>query len=170
MHRAFGAIALVYVLLNLADRAWGDSPAAIIGSSGFQLTAADWPWWRGPLRSGVADSGTMPPVRWSPTENVLWKAEIPGRGHSSPTLVGGQIFLTTADEEAQYVLCFDAASGQRRWKQEVHRGGFPAKSHQKSSHASSTVACDGEHVFVNFMQRGAVFTTALTCARAALAD
>src|SRR5262249_50764354 len=48
----------------------------------------DWPWWRGPNRNGVADPGQKPPLKWSKTENVLWQASVPGRGHGSPIVVG----------------------------------------------------------------------------------
>ena len=55
----------------------------------------DWPWWRGPTRDGVArDSGA--PVKWSATDNVAWKAAVPGRGHSSPTVVGSLVVMQTA--------------------------------------------------------------------------
>lgn len=166
MRRTLGTIALFYSSMILAailsDHVSGELPDPPIGSHGFNLTVGDWPWWRGPHRNGVADALPPPPLHWSRSENVLWKSEISGRGHSSPTLVGGQIFLTTADDEAQYVLCFDANSGVRQWREEIHRGGFPPKSNQRSSHASSTIACDGEQLYVNFMQGGAVFTTALS--------
>jgi outer membrane protein assembly factor BamB len=54
----------------------------------------DWPRWRGPNDDGVAR--TPAPVQWSDTANVAWKAEIPGRGHSSPVIWGNRLFLTTA--------------------------------------------------------------------------
>jgi len=45
-----------------------------------------WPKWRGPDDNGMAR--TDAPLHWSDTENIKWKAAIPGRGHSSPVLVG----------------------------------------------------------------------------------
>ena len=48
----------------------------------------DWPWWRGPSRNGVAPQGPPAPLAWSATENVVWKVEVPGKGHGSPTVVG----------------------------------------------------------------------------------
>src|SRR5262245_44478708 len=42
-----------------------------------------WPRWRGPSGQGlVKDKGY--PDTWSDTENVRWKAPVPGRGNSSP--------------------------------------------------------------------------------------
>jgi outer membrane protein assembly factor BamB len=53
-----------------------------------------WPYWRGPAADGMAVGDA--PVHWSETQNVKWKADIPGRGSSSPVIWGDQIFLTTA--------------------------------------------------------------------------
>lgn len=124
---------------------------------------ADWPCWRGPQRNGVAPAGAKPPLEWSATKNVLWKAPIPGRGHGSPCVVGSRVFLQTADEKGgvQSVLCFDRKTGKRLWKADVHRGGLSKKGNRKASQASSTPACDGRRVYVNFLNRGAVYTTAL---------
>lgn len=123
----------------------------------------DWPWWRGPNRNGVAAADQTPPVKWSEAENVVWKAAVPGRGHGSPTVVGDQVFLAAADHEreAQSVLCFHRRTGERLWEAVVHRGGFETKGNNKSSLASSTPACDGQRVFINFLNAGAIHTTAL---------
>jgi outer membrane protein assembly factor BamB len=127
------------------------------------VAATDWPWWRGPQRNGIAEAKQKPPLKWSESENVLWKSSIPGRGHGSPTVVGDQVFLATADHdnETQSVLCYDRKTGERLWKTEVHRGGFEKKGNKKASLASSTVACDGQRLFINFLHDGAVYTTAL---------
>lgn len=127
------------------------------------VAPSDWPWWRGPERNGIAAEGQQPPLRWSETEHVLWKAEVPGRGHSSPTVVGNRVFLATADEaaEVQSVLCYDRGTGERLWATEVHRGGFDRKGNTKNTLASSTVACDGSRLFINFFNGGAIVTTAL---------
>ena len=53
-----------------------------------------WPNWRGPDNTGLARTGA--PVRWSTTENVRWKAPIPGKGHSTPIIWEDRIYLTTA--------------------------------------------------------------------------
>lgn len=122
----------------------------------------DWAWWRGPEQKGIAN-GPLPPLEWSATSNVVWKTPIPGRGHSSPTVVGAHVYLTTADEAAgtQSVICLDRATGESLWETVVHRGGLVKKMNKKASHASSTIACDGSRLYVNFHNRGAVHTTAL---------
>jgi len=142
------------------------APLAAFGqqvADGVTVAAADWPWWRGTQRNGVANPDQDPPTEWSATKNVAWKSPVPGRGDSSPTVVGRRVFLATADEqqETQSVLCYDRESGKELWQTEVHRGGVMRKN-GKSTGASGTVACDGESVFINFANGGAVYVTALT--------
>jgi hypothetical protein len=126
------------------------------------VDAADWPWWRGPQRNGIANPDQDPPTEWSASQNVVWKTPVPGRGHSSPTVVGGHVFLAAADEEqgTQSVLCFDRATGKQLWQTEVHRGSLMRKN-EKSTAASGTVACDGESVFISFANHGAVDVTSI---------
>ena len=109
---------------------------------GISVDAADWPWWRGPQRNGVANPNQDPPTEWSGSQNVAWKSPVPGRGHSSPTVVGPHIFLATADEEqgSQSVLCYDRETGKQLWQAQVHATGLMRKN-EKSTGASSTVAC-----------------------------
>ncbi len=40
------------------------------------VDAADWPWWRGPQRNGVANPNQDPPTEWSASKNVAWKSAI----------------------------------------------------------------------------------------------
>ncbi|HEY3787195.1 MAG TPA: PQQ-binding-like beta-propeller repeat protein [Urbifossiella sp.] len=124
--------------------------------------ATDWPWWRGPNRDGIASPDQKPPLKWSESENILWKAPVPGRGHGAPTVVGDRVFLTAADT-SQWLLCFDRNTGKELWKYEVHRGDVVPKGspNAKASFASCTPACDGERVIVNFLNGGAVYATAV---------
>jgi len=123
----------------------------------------DWPWWRGPNRNGVADPKQTPPLKWSDTENVLWKTPVPGRGYGSPIIVGDHIFLPTADhaDQTQSVLCYDRKTGKQLWQTEVHRGGFAKGGNAKGSLASPTCACDGQRVFATFLNDNAIYATAL---------
>jgi outer membrane protein assembly factor BamB len=148
--------------------------AACIGAGTFFLLSTtavlpavnltkDWPAWRGPTGNGIAASSQNPPIHWNETENIVWKTPIPGRGHSSPTVVGEHIYLATADQEKQVqsVLCLDRASGREVWRTEVHQGNLDKGGHRNTSQASSTVACDGDRLYINFLNGGAVHTTAL---------
>lgn len=125
--------------------------------------AGDWPWWRGPNFNGVAEPGEKPPIEWSARKNVVWKTPVPGRGHSSPTIVGNRIFLATADDlrQQQGVIAFDRDTGEQVWIMEVSSGGFP-NTHPKNTHASSTVACDGERLFAVFHHHDKITLAALS--------
>jgi outer membrane protein assembly factor BamB len=122
----------------------------------------DWPWWRGPARDNKAQPDQDPPLVWSETEHVIWKSDVPGRGHGSPCLWGNRIFLASADEQAQtqQVLAYERETGKQLWQREIHRGGF-MRMHPKNTHASVTPACDGQRVFVAFMVQGGIWATAL---------
>ncbi|MCA9074070.1 MAG: PQQ-like beta-propeller repeat protein [Planctomycetaceae bacterium] len=152
-------IASTSVLLLKAD----DTTTSTVSAA--DVSAGDWPWWRGPTRDGVAAAGQTPPTEWSATENVVWKTPISGKGHASPIVVGVRVYLPTADEAAQTqsVLCFDRHSGEPVWTTVVHEGGLSDKGNKRTTQASSTLACDGERLFVNFLNRDAVSTTAISC-------
>lgn len=111
----------------------------------------DWPWWRGPSRNGIASDAAVP-TKFGDGENMAWKAKVPGRGHSSPIVVGDRVYLTTAfqKEERHSVVAFDRATGKEVWQVEVSQGAFPAKNHRKNTEASPTIACDGERLFTAF--------------------
>lgn len=58
-------------------------------------SAESWPQFRGPSGDGIAPAKNVP-LKWGAEENIVWKTAIPGKGWSSPVLVGGKIWLTTA--------------------------------------------------------------------------
>ena len=127
------------------------------------ISPDDWAGWRGPTHNGIARPGQNPPTAWDEEKNVSWKTKIPGRGHASPTVVGDFVYLPTADEsaETQSVVCLNRHTGEIVWATELNQGGFDDDGHQRKSFASPTIACDGERLFVNLLNHGAVHTTAL---------
>lgn len=147
-----------------ASVSWAQSNASpIVGTQGVVLDwKNDWPWWRGANRDGQA-LGDKAPVSLDETRNLVWKTPVPGRGHSSPIVVGSRLFLLTADNESQrhVALAFDRASGKELWKKELNQGGFPAKNHPKNTEASPTLASDGARLFASLFHHGAVWGTAL---------
>jgi len=122
----------------------------------------DWPWWRGPNFNAVVSDQKLV-TQWSEAKNVVWKAPVPGRGHSSPIIVGSRVFLATADEKAkaQSVLCFDRETGKELWRTKVHEGAVEGRYHGKNTLASSTLACDGKLVFAVFHHESSIWATAL---------
>ncbi|HEY1380895.1 MAG TPA: PQQ-binding-like beta-propeller repeat protein [Gemmataceae bacterium] len=125
------------------------------------VVTAEWPWWRGPLGTGVSLTA-KPPLRWSESEGVRWKVAVPGRGHSSPVVCGDRVLLSTADdtEQTMSLLCYRRRDGILLWATPIQRGGFMAK-HDKNSHASPTPVCDGRRVTVSFVAEDSLWVTAV---------
>jgi hypothetical protein len=121
----------------------------------------DWPAWRGPDLTGVA-RGEAPPTNWSKSENVIWKAAVPGRGHGSATVCGNRVYVPTADESAktQSLLALDRETGDLLWNRTLHEGGL-VHAHGKNSHASATPACDGQRVFITFLNADRIWLSAV---------
>lgn len=116
-----------------------------------------WPRWRGP--SGMGTSGeTGLPVRWSTTENIAWKTEIPGAGNSSPVIWGERIFLTTAfDKGARRSLaCVSRAGGDILWIKDAPAVSPEGRVIAKNGYASATPVVDGERVVAFFGNGGLV--------------
>ncbi len=116
------------------------------------LSQDDWSRWRGPQGNGIAADGQIPPTSWDEDTNVVWKTKVPGRGHASPIVIGDKIFLATADQEqqSQSVICFDRATGKQLWLTEINNGELNPRMHPNNTHASPTIASDGQRVFVVF--------------------
>lgn len=124
--------------------------------------SADWSQWRGPGRDNIAPSRESVPTEWSESENIRWKTNVAGRGHSSPVVVGDLVVLTSADErnQAQVVIAFDRKTGKQKWLTQINRGGFP-KVHLKNTHASSTVASSNGQFYATFCHHGRIEAVAV---------
>lgn len=143
------------------------------------LSAADesnWPQFRGSKALGVSDNLDLP-NKWGPTENVLWKHDIAGRGWSSPVVWGNRVFLTTAINEEKTeepkkglyfggnraaaktihrwkVLCLDLNTGEVLWEKLARKGKPQGSIHIKNSYATETPVTDGERVYAYFGNHG----------------
>ena len=129
--------------------------------------AQDWPAWRGPTLDGHAPkkaSGQVP-VAWSENQNVAWRAPVPGKGHASPIVVGGSVFLLTHQEQDQTIclLKYDAMNGAPMGKLVLHRGVVPPSYlHKKNTIASSTPSSDGKAVYVVAQVGAAIHASAVS--------
>jgi outer membrane protein assembly factor BamB len=102
------------------------------------------------------------PLAWSESQNIVWKAPVPGRGWSSPVVAGGRVWLTTSISEkgaSLRAVAFDVASGREVVNVEVVRLGNANLTNPKNSHASPTPVVEGDRVYVHF---GAQGTASLT--------
>lgn len=121
-----------------------------------------WPEFRGPWGNGIAGSpdGKAPvgiPLRWSESENVVWKTAIPHKGWSSPVILEGRIWLTTATEEGHefFVLCIDAATGEVLINQKLFHADDPEPlGNIVNSYASPTAAIEPGRVYIHFGSYG----------------
>ena len=57
-----------------------------------QALAADWTGFRGPKGDGIAPGETLPAQL--DASMISWTADLPGRGISTPVVVGRQVFVT----------------------------------------------------------------------------
>lgn len=136
--------------------------AAVWASDGGEGSAGDWLMWRGPSGNNIA-VGPAVPTEWDETKNVVWRIPLKGRGHSSPIIVGEHVILTSANQAEQVasVVAYDKASGEQVWETPVTRGGFQTDVHAKNTHATSTLASNGDQLFAVFIQDQTVQLTAL---------
>lgn len=113
--------------------------------------AENWPGWRGPRGDG-SSLEKNPPTHWSREQNIVWRTEVPGEGHSSPIVWNDKLFLTAAvrDTQERQLVCFDRQTGKVAWKQTVVRAPLEAKNNE-NSYASATPVTDGEKVYVTFL-------------------
>ena len=136
-----------------------------------------WPGWRGPLATGAAPYAD-PPLEWSESRNLRWKARLSGGGHSTPVVWGDRVFVTAAVPHGEpvaptysglpgahdehpvthrhrfVVLALSRATGRVLW-QRVVRDALPrAGGHRTASLASPSPVTDGEHLVASFGSHG----------------
>ncbi|HRI15011.1 MAG TPA: PQQ-binding-like beta-propeller repeat protein [Verrucomicrobiota bacterium] len=124
-------------------------------SSGAAL-AEDWTQFRGPRSDAVARD-TKLPAKLDP-QSIAWAADLPGRGVSSPIIVGDRVFVTAtsgAKQDRLRVLCFSLADGSLRWERQFWATGR-TMTHEKISGATPSPASDGQRIFAIFSSNDCV--------------
>jgi len=118
---------------------------------------SQWPCFRGPTGQGIALEPEFP-LSWSRTENILWKAELSGRGNSSPVIWGDRLFITSAsrDGKTRELFCFSRSQGRLLWQRAAPAPQKIERIIRKNSYASSTPVTDGERVIAFFGNSGFV--------------
>src|SRR5262249_11294172 len=138
--------------------------ALMLALVGAPARAADWPNFRGPNSSGISEEKNLP-TKWSDTENLAWKTDLPGPGSSSPVIWGDKVFVTCysgygldaknpgdAANLDRHLICVDRKTGKILWDKETkakqpearYTGGYITLH----GYASSTPAIDGERIYV----------------------
>jgi outer membrane protein assembly factor BamB len=152
---------------------------AVLLAAAAPAGAQQWPSFRGPQASGVAQGSAAVATSWNVPDgsNVLWKTPIPGLAVSSPIVAGDRLFVSTAvssDPNASLrtglygdvepvkdvtphvwrLIALDRRTGKVLWDKVAHEGVPKTKRHPKSSQASPTPVTDGTHVVVSFGSEG----------------
>ncbi len=124
--------------------------AALLASS-FPLVSSEaaeleWGRFRGPNGSGIASAPNLP-IPFSESD-IRWKASLPGKGHSSPVIANGKVFVTATPSETnkRTLLALDEADGKVLWQCEWDGSTF--RQHADNSYTSASPAVDLEKVYV----------------------
>lgn len=127
---------------------------------------ADWPQFRGPSAAGIGSAkGT--PLRWSDTQGIAWKTELPGPGSSSPIVFQDRIYLTCAtgfgpgvadgrlENLKRHLLSFDRRTGKLLWNTPVPAS-LPEQDRirEDHGHASSTPVADADGIYAFYGKSG----------------
>jgi len=117
--------------------------------------ADNWPQFRGPDGDGHSLARGLP-LRWSETENIVWKTPIHDRGWSSPVIFGSQIWLTsaTADGRSLYAICIDRGSGKVLKDIKLFDVTKPQYAHPFNTYASPTPVIEAGRVYITFGSAG----------------
>ena len=116
-----------------------------------------WPEFRGPSADGHAGQCGLP-VEWSEGKNVKWRAEIPGRGWSSPVVWDHQVWVTTAtlDGKSLTAYCFDRETGKVIFERPLFSVENPSEIEKFNTYASPTPAIEEGRVYLSWGMYGLV--------------
>jgi outer membrane protein assembly factor BamB len=129
--------------------------AAVLARSGLvtaEVSAADWPAWRGPSGTGISQEKVLP-FDWGTTQAVRWRTPLPEAGNSTPIVARGRIFLTQSEGTRRNLLCFDRKDGKLLWKSGVGVE-VQERTHKTNPYASASPVTDGERIIVWFGSGG----------------
>lgn len=132
------------------------------------LAQSDWPRFRGPAGDGIAAPDAAPPLEWSEAKAVAWKTAVPGRGRSSPVILGNRIFLTralergvarkrigsddmqTAEHATVGAVCLDRDTGKILWDVALREVPSPDPVHWFNSWATPTPVVEAGRLYADF--------------------
>jgi outer membrane protein assembly factor BamB len=108
------------------------------------LSAADWPQWRGPDRSGVSKATGLL-ATWPATgPKLAWKLDTVGQGYSAPAVVGGQVYALGARGNDEFVIAIE--KGTEKWATKIGPV-HDFKTNSWSRGPNSTPSVDGDRIF-----------------------
>jgi outer membrane protein assembly factor BamB len=143
-------------------------------AAGIIQAQENWPHWRGPHHNGISDAAKLP-MKWSLTENIVWKTPLPSWSAATPIIWGDRIFITSpskaepkpepkqkAEEQAQegrrrrrprrdpggsklFLICISKKDGKILWERELDDKN---QIHNKQNDATPSPVTDGKHVWI----------------------
>jgi outer membrane protein assembly factor BamB len=113
----------------------------LAGAEGY----ADWRAWRGPVGSGSVERGVYPDELGDGLR--VWQTELPGKGCSTPIVLGQAIYVTAPVEGKDALVAYDS-EGTEQWRAVF--GPEDAGKHRNGSGSNASPVTDGEGVFVYF--------------------
>jgi outer membrane protein assembly factor BamB len=105
------------------------------------------------------------PLQWSETQNVAWKTEIPHLGLSTPVVMEGKAWLTTATREGHdaFVLCIDAESGEVLLNKKLFHSEQPEPlGNNINTYASPSAVLEPGRAYISFGSTGTACLDAVT--------
>ena len=126
---------------------WNRSCVLLMATTFICLTGFDWPQFRGP--GGQSVSSEKVPVKFTDTDSIAWKTDLPAKGASGPIVIGNRVIVTCSggdDQEQLYCCCLDGITGKLQWTQKFWATGRTL-CHPLSANAAPTPATDGKHIF-----------------------
>jgi outer membrane protein assembly factor BamB len=119
--------------------------AGAVMSLAADVSAANWSDWRGPNHNGTSPETGLP-VKFSRTENVKWKTDLPGISAATPIIHGNHVFLSSADEsnDTLHALALDRRSGKILWNHEI---ASTYRRDSRSTFAAPSPVTDGRLVY-----------------------
>jgi outer membrane protein assembly factor BamB len=133
------------------------SMAALFFLAGGPAHGADWPQFRGPSGNGVSEEAGVP-TTLDTNKDLAWKADLPGRGLSSPIIIGDRVFVTCCSglkQQRLHVICFRASDGSKLWERQFWATGR-TMCQDKTCVAAPTPASDGKKIVAIFSSNDAV--------------
>lgn len=118
--------------------------------------ADDWLQWRGPLGNGVAADAKLPSKL--DAQSIAWTIDLPGRGLSSPIIVGERVFVSATSgvkQDRLHVLCFNLGDGSLRWERQFWATGR-TMTHEKIGGAAPTPVSDGQRIYAFYSSNDCV--------------
>jgi outer membrane protein assembly factor BamB len=128
--------------------------SAVLGTAFFatDVSASDWPQFRGPNAGGRPAKDAPLPDVIGPKKNVIWKTALPP-GHSSPIVIGDRIYVSAARKKQLVTIALERSTGRILWEKEALAPKLE-QVHKIGSHAQSTPVADDERVISFFGSAG----------------